>query len=151
MSMPNYLGTATGNTGIPSLLISSLQQVKDTQIRTALLEIQNWANSFFPLVRVGGQGGSIIGNDVPAGQGLLLNYGRSEGDTTPTGQMPVVFATPYSETVVGAWAINRPGTNHFWCELQSVTLTGAVFLALTSSTTVLASDAFEIEWLVLGA
>jgi hypothetical protein len=44
--MPSsYLGTNTGLAGIPSLLISSLQQVDDPIVRTALYQIQNWCNS----------------------------------------------------------------------------------------------------------
>jgi hypothetical protein len=44
---PNYTGTQSNLTGIPSLLISSLQQVKDPVVQTALYQIQQWANSFF--------------------------------------------------------------------------------------------------------
>lgn len=46
--MANYTGTATNLTGIPSLLISGLQQVEDPIVQTALYQIQQWANSFFP-------------------------------------------------------------------------------------------------------
>ena len=45
--MPNYLGTATGLTGIPTLLLSSLGGVEDKAAETALYQVQNWANSFF--------------------------------------------------------------------------------------------------------
>jgi hypothetical protein len=46
--MPNYTGSATNLTGIPTLLISGLQQVTDPIVQTALYQIQQWANSFYP-------------------------------------------------------------------------------------------------------
>jgi hypothetical protein len=60
--MPNYLGTATGNTGIPTLLISTLQQVTDPNVQKALYQIQNWANSFVPLAKVPAVGTPLAGS-----------------------------------------------------------------------------------------
>jgi hypothetical protein len=40
-----YTGTSTGLTGIPTLLLSSLAQVEDPAAKTALYQVQQWANS----------------------------------------------------------------------------------------------------------
>jgi hypothetical protein len=43
--MPASLGTTQTLTGIPSLLLSGLQEVQDPVVRTALYQVQNYANS----------------------------------------------------------------------------------------------------------
>lgn len=73
--MPNYLGTQTNLTGIPSLLLSGLQSVEDSTVQTALYQIQNWANSFFP-----------------------WKFLRSSGLYT-TGGVSSVFRTPFATAV----------------------------------------------------
>lgn len=64
--MTARLGTQTGLTSIPSLLISSLQQVKDPQIQRALYQIQNWANSLGQVNGVVGTGTASLGTNCPA-------------------------------------------------------------------------------------
>ena len=77
--MPNYLGTQTNLTGIPSLLISTLQQIEDPNIQKALYQIQNWANSFFP-----------------------WNYGIASGTSDyTTGGVTVTFANAFPQTPTG--------------------------------------------------
>ena len=73
--MTNQLGTKTNLTGIPSLLISGLQQIPDPTTQTALYQVQNWANSFFP-----------------------WQYGAPSG-TYATGGVTIAFGAPYQEAV----------------------------------------------------
>ena len=61
-----YLGTKTGLSGIPSLLISTLQQVQDPQVQRALYEIQNWANSVGAVNGTTGAGTASLGANSPA-------------------------------------------------------------------------------------
>jgi hypothetical protein len=66
MSPPKYLGTATGLTGIPSLLLSTLQQVQDPEVQRALYQIQNWANSLGQVQGIVGTGSASLGANCPA-------------------------------------------------------------------------------------
>ena len=59
--MPNVTGTAQGLTGIPSLLISSLGQVQDPVVQTALYQIQQWANSVGSITPTPGSGTPAFG------------------------------------------------------------------------------------------
>ena len=61
-----YLGTATGLTGIPTLLISSLGQVEDPATQRALYQIQNWANSNGQIAGETGGGSAALGANCPA-------------------------------------------------------------------------------------
>lgn len=60
------LGTATGLTGIPTLLLSTLGQVQDPQVQRALYQIQNWANSVGLVNGVTGAGSAALGANCPA-------------------------------------------------------------------------------------
>jgi hypothetical protein len=60
--MPASLGTQTGLTGIPSLLLSGLQQVEDPTVQTALYQIQNWANSVGLITPTPGTGTATLGS-----------------------------------------------------------------------------------------
>lgn len=73
--MPNYTGTQSNLTGIPSALPSSLQQIQDPNAQTAIYQLQQWANSFFP-----------------------WQYGEASG-TYITGGITVTFDAPYSTAV----------------------------------------------------
>jgi hypothetical protein len=72
---PNYLGSQSNLTGIPSLLLSGLQNVQDPIVQTALYQIQNWANSFYTW-----QFETVTG-------------------TYTTGGVTVVFPKPFASTV----------------------------------------------------
>jgi hypothetical protein len=63
--MPATTGTATGLTGIPSLLISSLQQVQDPQVQKALYQIQQWANSVGLVSGITGSKTATLGTAYP--------------------------------------------------------------------------------------
>jgi hypothetical protein len=62
----SFLGTQTTFTGIPSLLLSSLNQVEDQNVQTALYQIQNWANSVGLVSGVTGAGTAGLGTNCPA-------------------------------------------------------------------------------------
>ena len=61
-----YLGGPSGLTGIPTLLISSLQAVQDPATKTALYQIQNWANSNGQVSGSTGAGSAALGANCPA-------------------------------------------------------------------------------------
>jgi len=60
-----YTGTSTGLTGIPSLLLSSLQAVQDPQVKTALYQVQQWANSVGLVNGKTGGGTATLGTNYP--------------------------------------------------------------------------------------
>jgi len=60
------LGTSTGLTGLPGLLLSGLQQIEDPTVQTALYQIQNWANSVGLVNGVTGAGTASLGGNCPA-------------------------------------------------------------------------------------
>lgn len=60
------LGNQTGLTGIPSLLLQGLQKVEDDTVKTALYQIQNWANSVGAVNGVTGAGSATLGGNCPA-------------------------------------------------------------------------------------
>jgi hypothetical protein len=74
--MPNYLGSHTGLTGIPSALPSTLEQIQDPAAKRAIYQLQNWANSF-----------------------LIFNQGRFSGNYI-TGGVRVTYANMYSTAAV---------------------------------------------------
>lgn len=63
--MPATTGTATGLTGIPSLLLSTLQQVEDPQVRRALYQVQQWANSVGLVNGTTGSKTATLGTNYP--------------------------------------------------------------------------------------
>jgi hypothetical protein len=63
--MPASLGTKTGLTGIPSLLLSGLSEVEDKTVQTALYQIQNWANSVGLVNGTTGGGSAALGANFP--------------------------------------------------------------------------------------
>jgi hypothetical protein len=99
--LPNTLGTKTNLTGIPSLLISTLQQVTDQNIQKALYQIQNWANSFFP-----------------------WNYGGISGSYT-TGGFAFNFPSPYSTSLFSI-VVTPASSGASQAQIISATKTGAV-------------------------
>jgi hypothetical protein len=105
--MPNYLGTKTGNTGIPSLLISTLQKVKDPHIQTALYQIQNWANSFHQLVGAATPGSTLAGSWT--NQPLIVSAGTlvaTTGTGGTAGQVTLTFPTAFPNGLVSVVAIS---------------------------------------------
>jgi hypothetical protein len=64
--MSSYTGTSTGLTGIPSLLLSGLQNVQDSTVQTALYQIQQWANSVGLVNGSTGTGSAALGGNCPA-------------------------------------------------------------------------------------
>jgi hypothetical protein len=64
--MTRQLGTAQGLTGIPSLLISDLQQIEDQNVQRALYQVQNWANSLGLVNGKTGGGTASLGTNCPA-------------------------------------------------------------------------------------
>lgn len=152
--MPDYIGTATGNTGIPTLLISSLNKIKDKDpdIHTALYQIQNWANSFHTLLNVLGVGPAYVGSPPAAGVGLAIETGVFIGTTGVSGTFTVNFPTAFPGGIFGVWGINaQNGGNHFWLETDTVLTSAVSFQCMTSSTTNLgAGVAVTVPWLALG-
>jgi hypothetical protein len=63
--MPANLGTATGLTGIPTLLLSNLGQIEDPEVQRALYQIQNWANSVGLVNGKTGSGSAVLGANFP--------------------------------------------------------------------------------------
>lgn len=63
--MPATLGTSTGLTGIPTLLLQGLQNISDPQTRTALYQIQNWANSVGLVNGTTGAKTATLGTNYP--------------------------------------------------------------------------------------
>jgi hypothetical protein len=105
--MPQYLGTKTGNTGIPSLLISSLQQVKDPEIQTALYQIQNWANSFHTLLQSSPPGVTLAGSWT--NQPLIMTAGTlvaTTGTGGSAGQVTLTFPTAFPNGLVSVVAMS---------------------------------------------
>jgi hypothetical protein len=62
----SLLGTSITFNGIPSLLLSGLQQVEDQTVQTALYQIQNWANSVGAVNGTTGSGTASLGTNSPA-------------------------------------------------------------------------------------
>jgi hypothetical protein len=60
-----YLGTSTGLTGIPNLLISDLAGVQDQKVQRALYQIQNWANSLGAVNGTTGAKTATLGTNYP--------------------------------------------------------------------------------------
>jgi len=105
--MPNYLGTKTGNTGIPSLLISSLQQVKDPEIQTALYQIQNWANSFHTLLQSSPPGVTLAGSWT--NQPLIMTAGTlvaTTGTGLTAGEVNLTFPTAFPNGLISVVAMS---------------------------------------------
>ena len=137
--MPNYLGTATGNTGIPSLLLSSLQQVTDKNVYNALYQIQNWANSFYPLLRLAASTGALVGNPgtnpIYTVQGGIVgitataaNFSFSYEEPFPNGVLtllmqPVSAGTSDNVTILRASCTNAVAAGQYW--RSGAALTGA--------------------------
>ena len=63
--MPQYLGSAQGLTAIPSLLLQGLQQVQDPVVKTALYQIQNYANSIGIVSGTTGSSTATLGTNYP--------------------------------------------------------------------------------------
>lgn len=61
----SYTGTTTGLSGIPSLLLSGLQQIQDPQVQTALYQIQQWANSVGLVNGITGTATATLGTNYP--------------------------------------------------------------------------------------
>jgi hypothetical protein len=101
---PNYLGTATGNTGIPSLLVSSLQTVTDPDVKTALYQIQNWANSFKALAQSGAPGAVLVG--AYSGQAQIDQAGTLVGTTSGAGALALTFPAPFPNGVISVSGFN---------------------------------------------
>lgn len=145
----NYLGTATGNTGIPSLLLSSLQQVPDDNTQKALYQVQNWANSFKNLLSLSGS--TITSSTLSGGTGtattpISAQAGVTSGVTSgfnldvtyptpfPTGTL-IVLVTPTSippGSTTTAWnpLVSAASTTGFTVVGLSTTLIGFSWLAL---------------------
>lgn len=126
--MPNYLGTQSGFTGIPSLLISGLSQIQDQTTQTALLQVQNWANSF-----------KTINWDI---------IEESSGYTT--GGVVFDFGLPYdTEPALVASALNVSGAS----QTQITSLgpkTAAVALYTPTGTQLTAGAAYGFTYIAFG-
>ena len=147
--MANYLGTLTGNTGIPSLLISNLSQIQDAKVQQALYQIQNWANSFRPLMGfLATQGFLEPTSDPPSNAPWTTQFGVSAQSTTGAGTAPIVFPEPFPDGIesilvtpikIGT-AVSSPWT-------FNVTTYSTTGFTLTTS---LASTLVGFSWLAIG-
>ena len=109
MTQFSYLGTKNNLTGIPSLLISSLQQVQDPVVQTALYQIQNWANSFSALpsvLRLTGTNNSLVGPDLNPTSDTAVQLAFVAATTDTNGIVSVTFATPFTTSLGGVWLQN---------------------------------------------
>lgn len=126
MATPNYLGTYTGLTGIPSLLISSLQQISDPAVYKALYQIQCWANSFMPPVCPAAADGVAAGESTASTSYTNLH---TVGPivTMTTGQYALVILTT---------AMSNDTTGDFAC----------MSFAVSGATTIAAADASSLNF-----
>jgi hypothetical protein len=122
-----YLGTATGNTGIPSLLISSLNKVSDPNVYQALYQIQNWANSFKSLGSTIGQGGAtaIFGGPVPDTAQIVYQSGLI-GLTATAGNFSFGFGTGFSTGLLSLVMTAADAGNSNVIVLDSAATTNAI-------------------------
>lgn len=127
MVQPNYLGTASGLTGIPTLLLSSLQNVEDTAVKTALYQIQNWANSFY-----------------------TWNFDTVAENYT-TGGLSLTFANPFASTLL-SYAIGVYGaSNASQAQVVNATLVGLkVVLYNPSGTQIPNGDPVSFSYIAVG-
>jgi len=113
----NYLGTQTNLTGIPSLLLSGLQNVQDKTVQTALYQIQNWANSFYP-----------------------WNYAIASGSANyTTGGVVVDFANPFPDTPTGVAFGVFDGSDASQAQITALSATSMTVALYTPSGTELAA------------
>ncbi len=128
MSMtPNYLGTQSNLTGIPSLLLSGLQNVGDQTVQTALYQIQNWANSFF-----------------------TFQYGGVAENYT-TGGFNAIFDKPFASNVVALVVTASDLSNASQTQLVTVTTTHFVVKLYDPSGTEIANgDPISFYYIAIG-
>lgn len=125
MATQSYLGTQTNLTGIPSLLLSGLQNVQDPVVQTALYQIQNWANSF-----------------------KVWQYGIEQGTSYTTGGIVVGFGAPYLNDVdaLVATAYATATIAH----VVNLNLSGVQVQLLNGSTELAAGSPYEFSFIAIG-